>query len=243
MAQKPRLSTISEMENLTRAADLAEARVCDARAVLDSAQADYEHAREVASEVDSRHLHAAVRTPEVCAASAAITRARNQLTAARAAYEKAVSWQTVTRQLRSAEEAGRDAAREISRRLRVPEPVPDTEGYDLKPDPLAAQTAAELVAALREYRVWAGEMPWRKIAAAAGQTVAYSRLFTALRSDELPDLTVVRTLIVGCGGREEELQRWVTAWRRIRMGRLDVRQASARPAPVLKMLRPAAESR
>jgi hypothetical protein len=32
--------------------------------------------------------------------------------------------------------------------------VPDVEGYDLKPNPLTAEMAGELVAALREYRTW-----------------------------------------------------------------------------------------
>jgi hypothetical protein len=35
----------------------------------------------------------------------------------------------------------------------------DAEGYDLRPDPLAARTPAELIAALRLYRIWAGEPP------------------------------------------------------------------------------------
>lgn len=51
---------------------------------------------------------------------------------------------------------------------------------DLKPDPLTSTTSSELVARLREYREWAGEPPFRKIAAQARQKVAHSTIFTAL---------------------------------------------------------------
>jgi hypothetical protein len=112
----------------------------------------------------------------------------------------------------------------------VTEPVQDAAGFDLKPDPLTVLTSAELVARLREYRQWAGEPPFRKIAAQARQKVAHSTIFVALNSDELPSLKVVLAVIVGCGGGEEDQQAFATAWRRLKTGKLDAGPAAAIPA-------------
>jgi hypothetical protein len=110
------------------------------------------------------------------------------------------------------------------------EPVQDAMGFNLKPDPLTATTSAELVARLREYRQWAGDPPFRKIAAQARQKVAHSTIFVALNSDELPSLKVVVAVIAGCGGGEEDQRAFATAWRRVKTGKLDVRPAAAVPA-------------
>jgi len=95
-------------------------------------------------------------------------------------------------------------------------PVGDYGGQDLRPDPLLAKTAAELVEAMRLYRIWAGEPPFRTMASLGGAKVAASTLCAALRSPELPSQKVVVAFIAGCGGDEEERQRYATAWRKIR---------------------------
>jgi hypothetical protein len=101
-----------------------------------------------------------------------------------------------------------------------PEPVLDAEGYNLKPNPLTASTAAELVATLREYRAWAGSPPFRRMAAQARHKVAYTTMWNALNGDELPKFDVVLAIIQGCGGSQEDLRAFATAHRRINLGKL-----------------------
>ena len=112
----------------------------------------------------------------------------------------------------------------------APKPLPDTDGFDLRPDPLKARTAAELVDALRSYRVWAGEPPFRQMAARARQKVAHSTLYAAMDSDELPRQDVVAAIIAGCGGSEDEQRRYVTAWRRIKFGTAEPEPVAGTPA-------------
>ena len=102
----------------------------------------------------------------------------------------------------------------------VPEPIPDAEGYDLRPDPLAVRTPADLVAALQHYREWAGKPSFRVMAARTRQKAAASTLCTALGSGEFTRLDVVVAVIAGCGGSEEDQRRFATAWRRIQLGQL-----------------------
>jgi hypothetical protein len=96
-------------------------------------------------------------------------------------------------------------------------PLPDTDGIDLKPDPLQAKTPAELVRVLREYRLWAGEPPLRWIAGQSGNAAAASTICSALRAETLPRLGTVIAIVAGCDGSEEEQRRFVTAWRAIRL--------------------------
>lgn len=100
---------------------------------------------------------------------------------------------------------GRQGGRQIS----------DAFGYDLKPDPAAATTAAQFIRTLWEYKIWSGDPSWRKMAARAGQTVVHSTMHAAMHGDALPKLDVVRAIITGCGGGEDDLRAFATAWRRI----------------------------
>lgn len=86
---------------------------------------------------------------------------------------------------------------------------------DLKPDPASARTAADFVAALRRYRAWAGDVPWRTIAARAKQNRVHSTIYNAMRRDDLPTLEVVKAIIIGCGGSEDDLGAFTSAWQRI----------------------------
>ena len=138
-------------------------------------------------------------------------------------------------------ELGRVQNRRVSPRETPEHKVPrDAEGWELCPDPLAARTPAELVAALRRYRIWAGEASFRDIARRGRPRVAASTLCTALSSDELPRQTVVQALIVGCGGSEDDERRFVTAWRKIRLAAEDAGPVVARPD--LRVLHPQAET-
>jgi hypothetical protein len=59
-----------------------------------------------------------------------------------------------------------------------------------------------------------------------GKRVFHSTFSNAFNSRCLPKLLVVQTLIEGCGGGEEDVQRWTRAWRR-----LSKRLHSQEPAP------------
>jgi hypothetical protein len=52
--------------------------------------------------------------------------------------------------------------------------LPDAEGYNLKPDPIQASTAAELTRMLNQYRRWNGWPSLRKMAKACGQDVSHA---------------------------------------------------------------------
>jgi hypothetical protein len=97
--------------------------------------------------------------------------------------------------------------------------VDDAEGYDLKPDPLEASTAAELMAALRAYRDWAGRPSWRTMAGRAGQAFVHSTLWAAMNRDELPGADVLAAILAGCGASEEDRRAFMSAWRSISAGR------------------------
>jgi|SRR5450755_5147183 hypothetical protein len=119
------------------------------------------------------------------------------------------------------------------RSVRVPRPPADAPGYDLKPDPLAARSsAAALIQGLRDYRIWAGEVSFRAIAARSGQRASASAVCTALGDaalgrGEVPRLAVVTAVIAGCGGDEEDQAAWATAWRLLQLPRA----GQARPPP------------
>jgi hypothetical protein len=112
--------------------------------------------------------------------------------------------------------------------------ISDAFGYDLKPDPAAATTAAEFIRTLWKYKVWSGDPSWRKMAARAGQTFVHSTMHAAMHGDTLPKLDVVRAIINGCGGSEEDLRAFATAWRRIQAApaRNTSPGHSFQPAPV-----------
>lgn len=100
-------------------------------------------------------------------------------------------------------------------------PPPDADGFDLRPDPLQATTPADLVRALRQYRLWAGEPPLRAIARRAGTGTGASTICTALNATTLPRLEIVTAIIAGCGGSAEDQRRFTTAWRVIRLSQHD----------------------
>lgn len=102
-------------------------------------------------------------------------------------------------------------------------PVPDADGYDLRPDPLRAKAPADLVRVLRQYRLWAGEPPMRTIARRADTGISASTICTALNAATLPRLETVIAIIAGCGGSEEEQRRFATAWRAIRLSEQEER--------------------
>jgi hypothetical protein len=106
----------------------------------------------------------------------------------------------------------------LSANLPLSEQIGDAEGFDLRPDPLAATTPEEYIDALWQYKAWSGDPSWRAMAKRAGQAVVYSTMYAAMNNKALPKLDVVKAIITGCGGGEDDLSAFVTAWRRISMG-------------------------
>ena len=86
------------------------------------------------------------------------------------------------------------------------------------------QTPAELAAALREFRMWAGNPSFREMAQRSGRQAGASTMCEVLNRDELPErLSVVEAIIAGCGGGEADRRRFATAWRKL------TRPAASRP--------------
>lgn len=94
-------------------------------------------------------------------------------------------------------------------------PTPDAPGYDLKPDPKSARTWAHLTAALRDFRIWAGEPSYRQMAANCGQLLSSTAIYRALHSGRPITATAVQAIIRGCGGDEYDEARFMWAWMRV----------------------------
>lgn len=72
---------------------------------------------------------------------------------------------------------------------------------------------------LADFREWAGEVAFRVMADRSGQLVSTSTLQRALTGTALPTQKALIAVITGCGGSEEDKERFVYAWRRIKKGR------------------------
>ncbi len=101
----------------------------------------------------------------------------------------------------------------------ISQQISDASGFDLKPDPLTATTPAEFIKALWQYKAWSGDPSWRTMAKRAGQAVVHSTMYAAMNGDTLPKFDVVKAIIIGCGGGEDDLRSFASAWRRIAPGR------------------------
>lgn len=96
----------------------------------------------------------------------------------------------------------------------------DAFGFDLRPDPLAATNPGQFIGTLWQFKVWSGDPSWRKMAARAGQRVVHSTMHAAMNGTTLPKLDVVKAIVIGCGGSEDDLRMFVTAWRRLESARI-----------------------
>jgi hypothetical protein len=99
----------------------------------------------------------------------------------------------------------------------APRAIRDVDGYDLRPNPLTAQTPAAFMAALRKFRTWAGDPPFRIMSSRSDPHLSAATLCTALSRDVLPTLAVVQGVITSCGGDEDDQRRFTTAWRWLRL--------------------------
>ncbi len=99
----------------------------------------------------------------------------------------------------------------------------------LKPNPLMATTAAELLAAMRRYRAWAGSASFRQMAIRARHAIPHLAMCRALNGEELPPLETVIAIIAGCGGEQDDQEMFAAAWRRIEAVELDLRPGELSP--------------
>jgi hypothetical protein len=91
----------------------------------------------------------------------------------------------------------------------------DDFAFDFKPDPFAATTPVEFINVLRRYKIWSGDPSWRSMARLSGNVVVHTTMYAAMKSDSLPRLDIVRAIIIGCGGGEDDLKAFAVAWRRV----------------------------
>jgi hypothetical protein len=117
--------------------------------------------------------------------------------------------------------------------------IPDMDGHALKPDPLEATTFEELTELMREFRAWAGHPSSRDLASRSAGEFSHATISKLLSSQpgRKPPLKLgyVRGFIHACGGDDEDLSRWITAWRRIDQGKA----APHAPAKVIAIKPPA----
>ncbi|MFI7638339.1 hypothetical protein [Nonomuraea sp. NPDC049400] len=87
------------------------------------------------------------------------------------------------------------------------------------PDPSVARSAAEFVVKLRELKAWAG-LTYRDLEArarAAGDSLPYTTLSSALGRKTLPRERLVAAFVGACGIDQQSVSAWVEALRRLSM--------------------------
>ncbi len=56
-------------------------------------------------------------------------------------------------------------------------------------------------------------------------------MYAAMNSTALPKLDVLKAIVTGCGGSNDDLRAFTTAWRRIASGESPVRRPAASTLP------------
>jgi hypothetical protein len=112
--------------------------------------------------------------------------------------------------------------------------IPDPEGEDLRPDPDAATTVADLVWTMRAYRVWAGNASLQTLAVRCRHQVSKSTFQRVLAGEALPTLLVLQSFMDACGATPGYRERFERAWRRLDAER--ARPAASGRAPYLSVL-------
>ena len=168
----------------------------------------------------SGDVRAAAEAVRVCMAEAenlyqlAMTERENALALARQAAED----QARARLLQDEAARAFEEARAKRERPTLGPPAQDSPGCDLRPDPTRVRTTAELIEALRQFRLWAGNPSYRDMARACNGRPAASTICRTLSGAELPvRFEVIDAIIIACGGGEGDRERFATAWRRLVM--------------------------
>ncbi|GIH95920.1 hypothetical protein ACFFMN_41750 [Planobispora siamensis] len=110
--------------------------------------------------------------------------------------------------------------------------IDDDKEYPLKPKPLTANTPAELVDLMRQLRIWSGEPSLRELARRSCGGFAPSTLCETLKKDRLPPYELLIAFVRACGGSEQDVMAWSSAWRRIRMAQICPRDAPRQLRPI-----------
>src|SRR6185312_6696016 len=101
-------------------------------------------------------------------------------------------------------------------RLPIPRTGPASGQANDAPDAgRRPDTTAEFIASLWQFRAWAGDPSWRKIAALSHYKAVHSTIYSAMHGTTLPKLIVVKAIILGCGGDDADLAAYCDAWWRI----------------------------
>lgn len=82
-----------------------------------------------------------------------------------------------------------------------------------KPDLSTVRTNAEFCAALQEFRAWAGNPSFRMMADRSGAQT--STISAVMRRGAMPDLPMVRAIIEGCGGSEDDVMAFIEGYVRV----------------------------
>jgi len=101
-----------------------------------------------------------------------------------------------------------------------------------RPDPAAARTAAQLTTMLGQYQAWSADPCWATIAARSRHTIGHAAVRAALHGTALPSLTLLTAVITGCGGSQDDLNAFTTAWQRINAASATTCSAPPGPEPV-----------
>lgn len=85
------------------------------------------------------------------------------------------------------------------------------------PDPSGASNERDLLALMRDYRVWVGEPSYEAMATTIDARYVKSTLAQAAKGPHLPNLQVFTAYLEGCGLHGEELEAWRDIWRTVRL--------------------------
>jgi tetratricopeptide (TPR) repeat protein len=97
---------------------------------------------------------------------------------------------------------------------------PDVPGHDRCPDPLTARTPTELLKALHDFYTWQGNPSYRQMerrAQAHKRTGSYVTMRKYLRGNALPEMEMLVTIVIACGGQPEHQDAFRTAWRNVQL--------------------------
>jgi len=96
-----------------------------------------------------------------------------------------------------------------------------TPDEDLLAKPLSASTPEEFVRELNKFRICRDMPSLRTIANRGRPQVSFVAVGNALKSQNLPSIRVLRAIVTGCSDSEEDLNDFVTAWRRLQIASRD----------------------
>lgn len=93
--------------------------------------------------------------------------------------------------------------------------IPDTEGTDLRPDPDAVTSPADLLRAIRTYHAWSGNPSVQTLAKRCRHRVSATQFSLILNGQGRLTLPVLRDLVAACGTTPGYWRRFEAAWRRV----------------------------